>query len=190
MPQAELSVAEPATAGLVDPSRDGSGKAYLRRTGRDYVVALYGALRAIKLYPAEHTAVQKTLGELSQLGADIVHHERELDLRISGEFLFLNATRLRLDLTNYASFGYWLRLCKAAGIGSVKVHQGASPRDWLGFLSMLDEQSDDGPAERFYGIAERLAVTNVKDIELLPPVDDDNSELSQEVKKAATRTYN
>ncbi|MEO7366572.1 MAG: hypothetical protein ABIZ36_01360, partial [Gemmatimonadaceae bacterium] len=61
------------------------------------MAALYGALRAIKLYPAEHTAVQKTLSELAQLGDEIVDREHELDLRISGEFLFLNAIRLRLD---------------------------------------------------------------------------------------------
>ncbi|HZK78650.1 MAG TPA: HD domain-containing phosphohydrolase, partial [Gemmatimonadaceae bacterium] len=143
-----------------------------------------------KLYPAEHTAVQKTLAELTQLGEEILDRERELDLRISGEFLFMNATRLRLDLTNYASFGYLLRLCKAAGIGSVKVHAGVSPRDWLVFLSMLDEQSNEAPANRLYEIADRLVQTDVKDIELLPSIDDDDSEFSEEAKKAATRTYN
>ena len=109
-------MAESTSAELRNPARDASGS-YLRRRGRDFVVTLYGALRAIKLYPAEHTAVQKTLAELAQLADEIVDREHELDLRISGEFLFLNAIRLRLDLTNYASFGYWLRVCKAAGIG-------------------------------------------------------------------------
>ena len=153
-------------------------------------MALYGALRAIKLYPAEHTAVRKTLAELAQLADEIVAREHELDLRISGEFLFLNATRLRLDLTNYASFGYWLRVCKGAGIGSMKVHHGASSRDWLVFLSMLDETSEEANDSRIYEIIERLARTNVGNIEVSPPVQDDDSEFTEESRKAATRTYN
>ncbi len=182
-------MAESTSAELRTPSRDASGS-YLRRRGRDFVVALYGALRAIKLYPAEHTAVKKTLAELAQLADEIVDREHELDLRISGEFLFLNAIRLRLDLTNYASFGYWLRVSKAAGIGSVKVHHGASARDWLVFLSMLDEKSDEADDNRIFEIVERLARTNVANIELSPPVQEDDTEFSEEARKAATRTYN
>ena len=162
---------DPVGVELRGPSRDPAGAAYLRRRGRDFVVALYSALRAIKLYPVEHTAVQKTLDEVSQIGKEILERERELDLRISGEFLFLNATRLRLDLTNYASFGYWLRLCKSSGIGSVKVHAGASPRDWLVFLSMLDEQTLEEPANRRDELSDRLARTSISEIELSPPVD-------------------
>ncbi len=183
-------MAESVSAALRGPARDPAETSYLRRRGRDYVVSLYGALRAIKLYPAEHTAVQKTLEELSQLSEEILDRERELDLRISGEFLFLNATRLRLDLTNYASFGYLLRLCKASGIGSLKVYAGASSRAWLVFLSMLEEQSDESPANRLYEITERLSQTDIKDIEVLPPIDEDDSEFSEEAKKAASRTYN
>jgi len=190
MPQAEPSVAESTSSDLRAPmARDASGS-YLRRRGRDFVVALYGALRAIKLYPAEHTAVQKTLAELAQLADEIVEREHELDLRISGEFLFLNAIRLRLDLTNYASFGYWLRVCKAAGIGSIRVHHGASARDWLVFLSMLDEKSGESDDNHIFEIVERLTRTNVGNIEVSPPVQDDDSEFTEESRKAATRTYN
>ncbi len=188
---AEPSVAEAvARTEVQGGGANGAGAAYLRRRGRDYIIALYGALRAIKLYPAEHTAVQKTLTELTQLGEEILESERELDLRISGEFLFLNSTRLRLDLTNYASFGYWLRLCKAAGIGSIKVYHGSMMRDWLVFLSMLDQTSEDSPFERLGEISDHLVRTNIRNIELVAPIEEDDSEFSEEAKKAATRTYN
>lgn len=183
-------MAEHATQELRGGSADQADTSYLRRRGRDYVVAMYGALRAIKLYPAEHTAVQKTLAELSQLAEEILQKERELDMRISGEFLFLNAVRLRLDLTNYASFGYLLRVCKAAGIGSVKVHPGVAPRDWLVFLSMLDERVAADPENRIYEIVDRLSQTDISAIELMPPVEGDESEFTEETKRAATRTYN
>ena len=48
------------------------GDAYIRRAGRQLIFALYGALRAVKLYPLENAAVQKALAELttSEQGAD------------------------------------------------------------------------------------------------------------------------
>ena len=49
-------------------SRDGDKQSgAIRRGGRNFMVAFYAALRAIKLYPLEHSAVQKTLAELSQV---------------------------------------------------------------------------------------------------------------------------
>ncbi|HEX7595680.1 MAG TPA: hypothetical protein VF387_04945, partial [Gemmatimonadaceae bacterium] len=50
---------------------DRQSGAKLRRGGRNFMVAFYAALRAIKLYPLEHTAVQKTLAELSQVAEEL-----------------------------------------------------------------------------------------------------------------------
>ena len=164
--------------------------AYVRRRGRDFIVSLYGTLRAIKLYPVEHTAVQKTLAELVALSHEILAHERELDLRISGEFLFINATRLRLDLTNYASFGYLLRICRASGVGVVRVHQGVTAREWLVVLSVLDTPSQTDAPFRFMEIVQHLEQTGVPGIEVGPQADDDSDrEFAEETRKAATRTY-
>ena len=91
------------TSGPVTKSR-GEGEKQsgvnVRRGGRNFMVAFYAALRAIKLYPLEHSAVQKTLSELSQVAEELRLEEGELEFRISGEFIFLNSTRLRLDLSN------------------------------------------------------------------------------------------
>ena len=98
--------------------------ANVRRGGRNFMVAFYAALRAIKLYPLEHSAVQKTLAELSQVAEELRAEEGELEFRISGEFIFINSTRLRLDLSNYATFGHILTLCKLAGIGAIQRRHG------------------------------------------------------------------
>lgn len=117
-PSAGLSVAEKLSGNATGaPSSDPASAAYIRRRGRDFIISLFGTLRAIKLYPVRHTAVQKSLTELAGVAQEIVLRERELELRLSGEFIFINATRLRLDLTNYASFGYLLRLCRECGVG-------------------------------------------------------------------------
>ena len=171
-------------------AHDPAAVAYLRKRGRDFIISLYGALRAIKLYPVEHTAVQKTLAELAQVSREIVEREHELEVRMAGEFLFINATRLRLDLTNYATFGYLLRVCRASGVGAVRVHSAASSRDWLLFLSLLDAQTVLPPQERLMEIADHLEKTGVKEIEVFAPVDDDDRDYSEEARQAANKTYN
>ena len=46
-----------------------------RRGGRNFMVAFYAALRAIKLYPLEHSAVQKTVAELTQVACEVLTHD-------------------------------------------------------------------------------------------------------------------
>lgn len=169
--------------------QDPSGAAYVRKRGRDFIISLYGTLRAIKLYPVEHTAVQKTLAELTQIAREIHDRERELEFRIAGEFLFINSTRLRLDLTNYATFGFLLRICRCAGIGAVQVHHPGA-RDWLVLLSALDAQTDLQPDDRRADIVAHLAQTGVTELEIAAPAEEDDKDHSEESKKAANRTYN
>jgi HD-GYP domain-containing protein (c-di-GMP phosphodiesterase class II) len=173
-----------------NPASDPAAAAYLRKRGREFIIAFYGAMRAIKLYPVEHTAVQKTLAELAQIAGEIVEREHELEFRMAGEFFFLNASRLRLDLTNYATYGYLLRVCRAAGVGAVKVHSAASARDWLVLLSALDSQTSLEPTERFLEIADHLVRTGVADLEVFAPAEDDDRDFAEEAKQAANRTYN
>jgi len=172
------------------PQIDPAAVAYVRKRGRDFIIAVYGALRAIRLYPVEHTAVQKNLADLAALAAEMIEREQELELRLAGEFLFINSTRLRLDLTNYATFGYLLRVCRQTGVGAMRVHAGATPRDWLVLLSLLDAQSTLEPSERFMEIADHLARTAVTQIEVLPPSEGDDHDFSEEARQAANRTYN
>jgi HD-GYP domain-containing protein (c-di-GMP phosphodiesterase class II) len=183
-------VASPLRAEERNIAMDPAAVAYLRKRGREFTISLYGSLRAIRLYPVEHTAVQKTLAELAQVSREIVEREHELELRFAGEFVFINSTRLRLDLTNYATFGYLLRVFKGAGVGAVRVHSAVASRDWLVLLSMLDAQSPLVASERFLEIAEHLAKTGVKEIELFPPSEEDDRDFSAEARAAASRTYN
>ena len=92
---------EPATK-TVRGEGDRQAGANVRRGGRNFMISFYAALRAIKLYPLEHSAVQKTLVELAQVAEELRAEEGELEFRISGEFIFINSTRLRLDLSRTA----------------------------------------------------------------------------------------
>ncbi len=154
------------------------------------MVAFYAALRAIKLYPLEHTAVQKTLADLSQVAEELRGEEGELEFRVSGEFIFINSTRLRLDLSNYATFGHILALCKVAGIGAIHVGPRGTARDWTVLLSLLGGETKIGPAERYKEIVGRLQEAKIEPFQLDEPTETQtDKEFNEEAKAAATRTY-
>ena len=182
-----------ASGGVIQSVRSGSDRqsgANVRRGGRSFMIAFYAALRAIKLYPLEHSAVQKTLAELSQVAEELRAEEGELEFRVSGEFIFINSTRLRLDLSNYATFGHILTLCKAAGIGAIHVGPRGTARDWTFLLSLLGGETKGGPAERYTEIVARLHETKVETFQLDAPMETQtDKEFNEEAKAAANRTY-
>jgi HD-GYP domain-containing protein (c-di-GMP phosphodiesterase class II) len=154
------------------------------------MVAFYAALRAIKLYPLEHSAVQKTLVELSQVAEELRAEEGELEFRISGEFIFLNSTRLRLDLSNYATFGHILTLCKVAGIGAIHVGPQGTAKDWTLLLSLLGGETKSAPADRFREIVSRLQEAKIETFLIDAPTETaTDREFNEEAKAAANRTY-
>jgi HD-GYP domain-containing protein (c-di-GMP phosphodiesterase class II) len=164
--------------------------AYIRRMGRPFIHALYGALRSIKLYPVENAAVQKALDDLTAISRDVLAHEHDLEIRVSGEFIFLNATRLRLDLDNYASFSFLLTLCRVAGVGTIRVSPIVGPRDWLVLLSLLQAPPrEEQPELKLRELSGKLEQAKVEAFELGPVSDTDDSDFQERNKEAAKRTY-
>ena len=165
------SVARAALEGSLEGGMEDSrgSDVYIRRQGRPFIHALYGALRSIKLYPVENAAVQKALEELTAISREVLSHEHDLEVRVSGEFIFLNATRLRLDLDNYASFSFLLSLCRAAGVGTIRVGATVGPRDWLVLLSLLQAPPrEEQPELRLRELSGKLEPAKVGAFELGP----------------------
>ena len=171
-------------------SSDIGGDPYIRRMGRSFIVALHAATRAIRLYPVENEAVKKSLDDLNGVTTEILTREGEFELRVTSEFIFINQTRLRLDLDNYASFTQILSVFRSAGVGVARVMPGVWPRDWLVFLSALQAPSSESAEDRFVDLAERLTAGGVSLIEVGPlsGVDDDG-DFRERSKEAAKRTY-
>ncbi|HEY5219448.1 MAG TPA: HD-GYP domain-containing protein [Gemmatimonadaceae bacterium] len=165
-----------------------SADSYIRRTGRDLVRDLYAALRAIKLYPVENAAVQKSLVELAARANELLKVEEELHVRASGEFIFVNSTRLRIDLDNYASFSHLLSMFRTNGVGSVQVHEGATVKHWLIFLSILQSVSEEPPEDRLVSLSAKLVSAGVTAITLGPPTQPASGEVEKS-KERAKRTY-
>ncbi|HEX2781328.1 MAG TPA: HD domain-containing phosphohydrolase, partial [Gemmatimonadaceae bacterium] len=167
----------------------GGGDSYVRRVGKTYVLSLYGALRSIKLYPVENAAVQKALQELVNVTNDLVKREHELEVKVSGEFIFVNATRLRLDLDNYASFSHLLSIFRAAGVGLLRIHGAPSARDWLTFLSLLQAPSKESSSQRLMQLLGKLEGAKITGFELGPANEGEEEEFREKAKEAAKRTY-
>ena len=171
-------------------STDIGGDPYIRRMGRSFIIALHGATRAIRLYPVENEAVKKALDDITAVTTEILTREGEFELRVTSEFIFINQTRLRLDLDNYASFTQILSVFRGAGVGIARVMPDVQPRDWLVFLSALQAPSSEAAEDRFVDVAERLTAGGVTLIEVGPPSGvDDDGDFRERAKEAAKRTY-
>lgn len=154
--------------------------------GRRVLTAFYGTLSALKLYPVENETVQTALTELQTLMTRIVNHDGSAEIRVVGDFFFLNETRLRLDLSNFATFGSFARALQDHGIGAVEIVPGIQREEWAPFVSMLLRKPADNP---FDGFMKRLATAPVQHIDLRPEKDVEEPQDDEESLTAAKRTY-
>jgi len=164
---------------------------FLRHAGRDFLIVLYTAFRSLKLYPIENAQVQKALDELLTTTKHLLDVEREIEVRMQGEFIFVNSTRLRLDLDNYASFSHILGVFKQCGIGAMRFDEGVDRRQLQIFVSLLlASAAKDGATDRLAEIARKLGEGGVTFIAVEPPVEtDDDVQDAERQKEAAKRTY-
>ncbi|MGH7578732.1 MAG: hypothetical protein ACREM9_01060, partial [Gemmatimonadales bacterium] len=160
----------------------------LRQGGRALLLAFYTALRSLKLYPVENATVQKALDDLDATARALLAIENDLEVRLAGDFIFVNATRLRLELDNYASFSHILAVLRAFEIGALRIH-GSARREWQILLSLLLSLSERGqPDERFDELSERLGAGGVTGLEIERASHHEHAE-SEQAKQAAKRVY-
>jgi len=165
---------------------------YIRGAGREFLVTFYTALRSLKLYPLENAQVQKSLDDLHITAQAVLEREQEIELRVTGEFLFVNSTRLRLDLENYASFSHVLGVLRGAGVGLLRAEVGVDRREWTTALSLLlavAGRSVEGGG-RLFELQAKLRDSGVAHVLVEPAIETEASEEEQErQKEQAKRTY-
>ena len=162
----------------------------LRQGGRALLLALYTALRSLKLYPVENATVQKALDDLDVAARALLAVENDLEIRLAGEFIFVNATRLRLELDNYASFSHILTVLRAFEVGALRIHSTVQRREWQIFLSLLLSLAERGqPDDRFDELAERLSGGPVSGLEIQRASHSEQDPDAEQAKEAAKRIY-
>ena len=162
-----------------------------RKLGKDFLIALYAAVRSLRLYPLENEQVQRALRELVEAGNNFVALEEECEVRVAGEFVFVNGSRIRHDFDNFSYFREILRAFKRSGVGTLKVVAGVGSNDWHtlanGFsIASQKEDADDA----FQLLEDMFARADCKTIEVEPPADyDEEADSDAESKEVAKRTY-
>jgi HD-GYP domain-containing protein (c-di-GMP phosphodiesterase class II) len=160
----------------------------LRQGGRSLLLAFYTALRSLKLYPMENATVQKGLADLDSIARALLKTEVELEIRMAGDFIFVNSTRLRLELDNYASFSHVLAIFRAFEIGALRVKTGVERREWQVFLGSLLNLADRGATdERLEELQERLDTAKVVHLEVERGLPEGGS--TAEARQASKQVY-
>ena len=170
------------------PSGGSAPEGQIRQGGRALLLALYAALRSLKMYPLENATVQKSLDDLDVAATSLLKLEVDVEIRIAGDFLFVNSTRLRVELDNYASFSHVLTLLRVFEIGVLHIRSGMERREWQIFLSLLLSISEKSTEERLEVLQDRLQEVKVTHLQV-ERAQPEGESTSQEARFAAKRVY-
>ncbi len=156
--------------------------------GRRMLAVFYAALRALKFYPVENETVQSALSELHAVMIPLVEREGTVELQVVGDFFFLNETRLRLDLSNFSTFGNFSKALQSHGIGSFHVTLGVERSEWAPLLSLLLRKPNS--EDPFGAFVEAADAASIRHIDFKPEHDVPPPELDEaEAKLRAKKTY-
>jgi HD-GYP domain-containing protein (c-di-GMP phosphodiesterase class II) len=158
--------------------------------GRAFVVSIYATAQSLRIYPLENATVQNALVELHRIVRRLLDREGILELRLVGDFLFINDARLRLELSDYAAFSYVVGALDRHDIGRVEIGAAITSRDLAAFISLLlaDGDGSDDAFERFHqrfvtsGL-QNLLIEPMRGVEAPDVADEDQQ------KEAAKLTY-
>ena len=159
----------------------------VQELGGRLLTAVYVVLRSMRLYPIENEQVQQAIDDLHAQMARLHASEGAFDLHISGNFFFLNEVRLRLDLSNFSTFGNLASVLGGHGIGQVEVMPGVKREEWAPFITLLLESPKDDP---FPAFIDQLSQTPVEHIDVQPVAESAEPELvERDALAAAKGTY-
>lgn len=165
----------------------------LRQAGRLLLISLYSAHRALRLYPVENAAVQRALNELQANALAILGTEGEIEIRLTGDVIFINRTRLRLGLDNFAAFSGFVSLMRGCGVGALLVSDGVTRREWQAWLSILTAlPGDPDPVERLDLLLQRMTqaeLTHLQVSGISDQVAGGDGEGGDEALERAKQTY-
>lgn len=174
--------------GDVTSRREGT-EGTVRAAGRTLVQNFCGAMRSLKMYPAQNPVVQKTVQDLRATAALLAAEEGTMELRIAGEFIFVNHTRLRLDLDTYQAVAYLIAQFRASGTGLLRAAPDASVQEWSTLLLALNDPSGTNSTVRHHALRQRLESAGIATFEVEPPVKTEESgagsEASTDLAKGA-----
>ncbi len=150
--------------------------------------AMYGAVRALQLYPAENEVVKRGLREVTALADRLLEHDGGLSVWVAGNYMFVNDLQVRLDLHDYASLAAFREVFRGHGVGRVEADPKTSAADWQTFLKLIAADPAPGhpPLEALHAELESQGVSH---IHVGPPSPMFGGSEGEQAVDAARRTY-
>lgn len=164
---------------------------HLQPLGRALVTALNASAQSLKLYPFENATVQNVVEEMRRIVLRVLEREGVFDLRLVGDFLFLNDARLRLDLSDYASFAQVTALLSKHGVGDIEIEPGIEKHDLARLISLMvmDPTKEEGAFERLQTKLTMSGAQHVRIGPAKPELQDAPPEVDDAAKQIAKQTY-
>ena len=166
-----------------------------RLQGREFVAHFGATLRILKMYPLENAQAQRALSQLAEAARKLLQVDAILEMQVTGEFVFINRTRLRLALDQSASLGSVLNTFRQGGIGIMTIDEAVSREEWQALVTVLVgvQPREDDP-DYVGELQEQLASKEVEHITLgapTAPPEEEGEQLDAEerAKQLAKRTY-
>ena len=156
--------------------------------GTGILSALYGAVRALQLYPAENEVVTRALHEVREQADRILDREGGLSIWFAGNYMFVNDLQVRLDLHDYAALAAFREVFRSHGVGRMEADPKASADDWQSFLGAIAADPAPGqlPLEALRAELQKRGVSNIS---VGPPSPLFEGSEGEEAVEAARRTY-
>ena len=133
--------------------------------GGKLLTGIHVVLRSMRLYPVENEQVQQAIDDLHTQMNTFLDGEGAFELHIAGDFFFLNEMRLRLDLSNFSTFGNLASVLTGHGIGEVGVLPGVKREEWAAFAALLLRDPAEDP---FPDFIDGLSQTPAEHIDVRP----------------------
>jgi len=133
--------------------------------GGKLLTGIHVVLRSMRLYPVENEQVQQAIDDLHTQMNTFLDGEGAFELHIAGDFFFLNEMRLRLDLSNFSTFGNLASVLTGHGIGEVGVLPGVQREEWAAFAALLLRDPTEDP---FPDFIDGLSQTPAEHIDVRP----------------------
>ena len=156
--------------------------------GTGILSALYGAVRALQLYPAENEVVTRALQEVREQADQILDREGGLSSWFAGNYIFVNDLQVRLDLHDYAALAAFREVFRGHGVGRMEADPKARADDWQSFLMAI--AADPAPGQPpLEALRTELGSRSVSSISVGPPSPLFEGSEGEEAVEAARRTY-
>jgi HD-GYP domain-containing protein (c-di-GMP phosphodiesterase class II) len=156
--------------------------------GTTILGAMYGAIRALQLYPAENEAVKRAVSEVTDEVERVIRTEGGLSIWVAGNYMFVNDLQVRLDLHDYAALSALREILRGHGVGRIEASPSAGSDQWARFLGAIAAEPAPGQPP-LDALRSRIAESGAPAIHVGPPSPMFEGSEGEESVEAARRTY-